>query len=168
MVAACAPTRKVVVSAVTDTSSSTRQPVSTTAPSASTTSLAPAAATAAATATQDSEVQAIRAAFLGWLDTKPRDAVGAYVEDFVHIRSAIVDAAAKAPLPPDAYSGRIDTAQLTDPTHAKVVYDFLNGGQVVVAGQTGIAVKLDGTWKVSRATVCAALAIGGTQCPPLS
>lgn len=112
------------------------------------------------------EAQAIRAAFLGWTNTKPRDEVGDYVEDFDGIRDSIVAAAAKAPLPVDDYTGRVDDVSMIDATHALVTYDFLNGGTVVVAGRTGVAVKIDGRWMVSRDTVCAALAVGGTRCPP--
>ncbi len=129
--------------------------------SSSSTSISTASTDARAT-----EENAVRSAFLGWIDTKPRDAVGRYVEDFGEIKQAILAAASRAPLPLDQYSGRVDSVRLIDATHAVVVYDFLNRGRVVVPDLPGRAIKIDGVWKVSRATVCAALAIGGTHCPP--
>jgi hypothetical protein len=119
-------------------------------------------------ASDSTDAKQITDAFLGWIDTKPRDAVGAFVEDFAGIRSSILHAAATAPLPVDDYTGRVDSVTMIDAAHANVVYDFLNGGAVVVPGQHGVAVKIGGVWRVTRETVCEALAIGGTQCPPRS
>jgi hypothetical protein len=53
----------------------------------------------------------------------------------------------------------------TSPTRASVRYDIANPDQVLLADQIGEAVLDNGTWKVTRATVCAVLALGGTPCP---
>jgi hypothetical protein len=112
--------------------------------------------------------RAIREAFLGWLDTKPREAAGTFIEDWDSISSVIDEAQASAPLPLDAYHGRVESVEVLDDDEARVVYSFLNGEAAVVPNQVGRAVKIGGEWKVSRDTVCAAFAIGGVQCPPRS
>ena len=65
-----------------------------------------------------------------------------------------------------AYSGRVGTVRMTSERSATFDYDVLNGGSVVIPGQHGVAVLVDGHWKVSRDTVCALLAQGGISCPP--
>lgn len=110
--------------------------------------------------------QSVRDVFLGWINTQPRDAAGQYIEDWESIKDAVMQAAATAPLPLDAYTGQVDAVTAISDTEADVVYSFLNGGAVAVGGLRGHAVKIDGVWKVSRETVCAAIEIGGVSCPP--
>jgi hypothetical protein len=64
------------------------------------------------------------------------------------------------------YSGRVDSVEIVDDTHANVVYSILFDGSPEFALRPGEAVKIDGVWKVSRDTVCALLEIGGISCPP--
>ena len=63
-------------------------------------------------------------------------------------------------------SARIDSVTLVDDTHALVTYSILLNGQLSLPNQHGTAVKIDGTWRVSRDTYCALVAQGGIQCPP--
>jgi hypothetical protein len=49
---------------------------------------------------------------------------------------------------------------------AEVTYDVLIGGNPVLPDSKGYAVRVDGRWKVSRATLCGLLELGGTKCPP--
>lgn len=115
------------------------------------------------------DTKAITTAFLGWIDTKPADSaiVGNYVEDFAHIRASIA-AAAAANGQPNSYTGRIDAITRIGANEADVTYSFLINGQTAVPNLQGKAVKIDGVWKVSRDTVCVALAMGPTRCPPRS
>lgn len=110
---------------------------------------------------------AVRETFRIWLDTQPRDhpVIGRHIEDYESIKGAIADAAARAPLPLDGYHGRVDSVVLIDGDHAIVTYSILNGGSSVYSAN-GRAVRIDGVWKVSRDTVCEALAVNGTTCPP--
>jgi hypothetical protein len=64
------------------------------------------------------------------------------------------------------YSGRVDSITLVDETHADVVYSILFDGIPQYAERRGRAIKIDGTWMVSRDTVCALLTLGGITCPP--
>jgi len=54
---------------------------------------------------------------------------------------------------------------MVDNTHAQVIYSILSHGSVVLPNQRGGAVKIDGSWKMSRAGYCALVAQGGIQCP---
>lgn len=65
-----------------------------------------------------------------------------------------------------SYSARVDRVQLVDDTHAVVTYSLVANGSVLLSTQQGEAVKVDGTWKMSRASYCALVARGGITCPP--
>jgi hypothetical protein len=117
------------------------------------------------TAPPSAETEAITAAFLGWIDTRPIDASGVYIEDFASIREAIIGAAA-ANGRPDEYTGRVEAITRVGENDADVIYSFIIDGQPVVANLTGHAVKIDGVWLVSRDTVCEALLMGPVHCPP--
>lgn len=111
------------------------------------------------------ETEAITAAFLGWIDTRPIDASGVYIEDFASIRDAVIGAA-EANGHPDEYRGRVEAITRVGETDADVIYSFIIDGQPVVANLRGHAVKIDGVWLVSRDTVCEALLQGPVHCPP--
>ncbi len=113
------------------------------------------------------DTEAVTAAFLGWIDTRPIDASGVYIEDFASIREAVIGAAA-ANGHPDDYRGRVDAITRVGENDADVIYSFIIDGQPVVANLRGHAVKIDGVWLVSRDTVCEALLQGPVHCPPRS
>jgi hypothetical protein len=46
-----------------------------------------------------------------------------------------------------------------------VTFSILTNGAMTLANQRGSAVKIDGTWHVSRATYCATVGLGVVQCP---
>jgi hypothetical protein len=129
--------------------------------------LPPPTTTPPSTVPPSAETRAVEAAFDTWLDTQPRDdpAVGAVIEDFEAIKASIQEAAAKAPLPLEGYEGGVIAVTRITDTEAEVIYEITNDGASVLTAQ-GRAVKIKGVWKVSRDTVCAALEVGGTQCPP--
>jgi hypothetical protein len=109
--------------------------------------------------------QKIQQAFLGWLDGKTLDQAAPYVDDFASISDAEAQGFAQQAQNVAGYSGRVDWVVIADPTHADVVYTLLNDGETVYANLPGKAVKVDGTWKVTRDTACALLAMGGIRCP---
>jgi hypothetical protein len=109
----------------------------------------------------------IRDAFLGFLNAQPKDAVSQHVEDFNAIRDAVTKAVATAPANYANYTGRIDEISPLTRSRARVRYSLLNNDQVVVGPLEGQAIKHRGDWRVSRDTVCALIALGGTTvCPP--
>ena len=96
------------------------------------------------------------------------DAQLAYIQDGASILSALDEAGRRnnvsTQYPKVAWVVR--AVVFTSPTRASVGYDITNADQVLLGGQIGEAVLDAGTWKVTRATVCAVLALGGTTCPP--
>jgi hypothetical protein len=109
---------------------------------------------------------AITAAFLGWIDAQPHDAVQQYVQDYASIadplRQGMVQHTSAALT---RYTGRVDSVTLVDATHAKVRYTILFSGQPQYERLPGDALKIDGRWVVSRNTVCDLLAKGNIICP---
>jgi hypothetical protein len=56
-------------------------------------------------------------------------------------------------------SAKVTKVTLVSPTQAKVTYSILVSGQPVLSGQTGVAIKQGGTWKVGVASFCGLLAV---------
>jgi hypothetical protein len=109
---------------------------------------------------------AIRTAFLGWMNAQPHDEISEYVEDSTSIADALRQGIAQHTGADLAkYSGRVESVQMTDATHAAVRYSILFDGSPQYADQAGEAIKIDGAWKVSRETVCNLLTYGGITCP---
>jgi hypothetical protein len=119
-------------------------------------------------ATRDvSAENSIRDAFLHWINAKPKDAVDQYVEDYASIAEAHRQGIAQHSEEELAkYSGRVESIEIIDSTHANVRYTILFDGNPQYANQAGEAIKVDGAWKVSRDTVCDLLIYGGIACPP--
>lgn len=112
-----------------------------------------------------SDETAIRDAFLGWIDAKPHDAAGQYVENFASIVGAVRRGIAQHSAAELArYSGRVDSVAIVDATHASVGYSVLFDGSPQYAGQPGEARKIGGVWMVSRDTVCHLLSYGSITC----
>ena len=129
-------------------------------PSAVTTTLPPSAVG------ESADQLAIRNAFLGWLGTPQRDQVDEFVEDLASIRDAVRQGMAQhTPQDLAGFGGRVESVVIADPTHADVVYTVLHDGAPLYANRPGKAVKVGGTWKVTRDTECALLAVGGVTCP---
>jgi hypothetical protein len=108
---------------------------------------------------------AITHAFELWLDGAHPEAALTAVEDAAGIGPSIARAR-ELNGAPDSYTGRVDEITVLDDTSASVTYSILNGATVALH-KTGLAINDAGTWKVSRETVCAALA-SVTTCPPRS
>jgi hypothetical protein len=56
-------------------------------------------------------------------------------------------------------SAKVTKVTVVSPSQAKVTYSILLGGQPVLSGRTGVAVKQDGTWKVGVASFCGLLTV---------
>jgi hypothetical protein len=104
-------------------------------------------------------------AFLGWTDTMPLDAKAPYVQDFDQIRASMEQASAQRPAGLDSLHGVVESVTVVDPTHAHVVYAFVNGDQTIVSGLPGDLVKIGGRWRVTKETVCAGFALASVRCP---
>lgn len=63
----------------------------------------------------------------------------------------------------ESFSSTINSTTLTSTTAANVVYTGILGGQVVLKNEAGSAIKVNGTWKVSDATLCELLALDGSK-----
>ncbi|HEY5154031.1 MAG TPA: hypothetical protein VIJ47_04805 [Acidimicrobiales bacterium] len=95
----------------------------------------------------------------------PPDARGALVDD----PSGLAEPTAAALAGPSgAYAAGATAAihqiSFDRPDHAWLTYELTGTG---LATRLGEAVLIDGVWKVSRATVCADLALAGAVCPPV-
>ncbi len=113
---------------------------------------------------------AIVNAFEQWIYVSPRDAIEPYVEDAASILDAWRQGIAQQPSPGpyDKYRIRVDSVDVVDDTHADVVYTLLFDGRPQFDHVPAKAIKIDGTWKVTRETVCAILRYGSITCPPRS
>ena len=56
-------------------------------------------------------------------------------------------------------SAKVTKVTVVSPSQAKVTYSILLGGQPVLSGRTGVAVKQGGTWKVGVASFCGLLTV---------
>lgn len=62
-------------------------------------------------------------------------------------------------------SARVLAVDFTSPDTARVAYELRVNGTPMFGTRRGAARLVDGTWKVSRATVCADLALADGRCP---
>jgi hypothetical protein len=110
---------------------------------------------------------AVRDLFLVWLNAQPEGNVAGIVEDYASIEAAHQQGIAQhSPESLALYSGRVDSVTIVDATHADVRYTILHGGSPQYSMMPGQAIKIDGTWMVSRETLCHLLTFGGITCPP--
>jgi hypothetical protein len=146
-----------------------------TAPTTTLGTTSPTATTALPTTTLPAETSpgsddeaAIRNAFEQWIYVSPRDAIEPYVEDAASILDAWRQGIAQQPTGGsyEHYRIRVDSVNVVDETHADVVYSLLYDGQPQYDHVKAAAIKIDGTWKVTRDTVCSILSHGGITCPP--
>jgi hypothetical protein len=79
--------------------------------------------------------------------------------------ASIIEAQTASPLA-KTLQARVTSVQIAGPAGATVKYSLLLNGQVVLAGQTGEAVKQGGVWKVGLRSFQALLALEGQQGAP--
>ena len=74
-------------------------------------------------------------------------------------------------MPLDKITARVDEVRFLNPTTAGVRYTYtivLPGYYIPeMPNRIGRVVLADSTWKVTRDTACADLALGGVTCPPV-
>jgi hypothetical protein len=108
----------------------------------------------------------IRSAFVRAFDAStPSEERYALVEDGGAIAAAGDEAAAKFPEASKTITARVHSITLTGPDSADVTFELLYDGAMLLGPQEGEAVRIDGTWKVSRATRCAIIEQAGVSCP---
>ncbi len=56
-------------------------------------------------------------------------------------------------------TAKVAHVAVVSPSHAKVTYSILIGGQPALSNQSGVAVLQNGTWKVGLASFCGLLAV---------
>jgi len=106
------------------------------------------------------------AAFTSAYDgTKPLSERLAQIDDPAGVDAAITSASA-GQFGGAAASSRITISQVvfTSPSAATVNYDVLAGGTPALLNRVGTARLVAGTWKVTRATICADLETAGGTC----
>lgn len=59
---------------------------------------------------------------------------------------------------------RVSDVRFVSPTEAAVTYDIVLRGSPLYTGQIGHAVLKEGTWRLTRTTVCGDLALAGGDC----
>jgi hypothetical protein len=148
--------------------STTTVPSTTTTPAAASVPL-PTITTLPAFVPSTDDERAIQELFEAWLRDHPDDDTRRIVEDADALLGAIHQGLAQhTPQDLALYSGTVSAIRMLDADHAEVQYTLLHGGQPQFGLRTGIAVRIDGRWMVSRATECALLSLGGITCPPPS
>jgi hypothetical protein len=60
---------------------------------------------------------------------------------------------------------KVTTVTFTSPTNANVGYKLLNGSTPLLNAASGVAILVDGTWKVSKLTFCTLVTLGNTGKP---
>ena len=62
-------------------------------------------------------------------------------------------------------SAKVTNVASIDSDHADVTFDVLFNGQPALSGQSGAAINIDNTWKVTASTFCALLTLEGAAPP---
>jgi hypothetical protein len=139
--------------------------VSTTAPRPTITTPPTAPATPFVPSTTDE--QQINDLVVSWLRNHPDDETRAIVEDADALLGVIHQGLAQHSASDlEKYSGTVSAIRTLDADHAEVDYVLLFDGRPQFGVRTGIAVRINGHWMVSRATECSLLSLGGITCPP--
>jgi hypothetical protein len=110
--------------------------------------------------------QQINDLVVAWLRNHPDDETRAIVEDADALLESIHQGLAQHSASDLAkYSGTVSAIRMLDADHAEVDYILLFDGRPQFGVRTGIAVRINGHWMVSRATECSLLSLGGITCP---
>jgi hypothetical protein len=111
------------------------------------------------------EDAAIADVFRTWVSAPAVDTTVSILEDGDALRDTIEQVRAQNP-GSAGHTARVDAVQLVDASHALVTFSIFSNGNLTLGNQQGGAVKIDGTWHVSRATYCSTISLGAVQCPP--
>jgi hypothetical protein len=63
---------------------------------------------------------------------------------------------------------KVDTVTITGPATASLTFDLLGNGKPLLKGSDGMAVFVDGQWKVAKITFCTLVLLGGGKVPGCS
>jgi hypothetical protein len=108
-------------------------------------------------------IQALVERWLGGDHTE--ESQRATIEDADSILDALRQGLAQYPDRLPFYTGSLDALTLKGPDRASIRFTLSYKGQPAYT-RDGDVVRVDGQWKVTRATECAFLALGGINCPP--
>jgi hypothetical protein len=89
-----------------------------------------------------------------------------YIEDQPSIQSALDQTKKNFPQAADTVSVDIGEIRFLSGTDAALYFELKYDGGTMFGKQIGYAKLVDGTWKVSRDTMCMVLSWGGGQCDP--
>ena len=110
--------------------------------------------------------QQINDLVVAWLRYHPDDETRSIVEDADALLPSIHEGLAQHSASDLLkYSGTVSAIRMLDADHAEVDYILLFDGRPQFGVRTGIAVRINGHWMVSRATECSLLSLGGITCP---
>ncbi len=115
---------------------------------------------------QGARTAILRAFTVAYDATQPATARAAAIDDTTGLDQALADASTSG------FATQIRTVQVrvraigfVAPDRARVVYDLIVDGSPMFGARTGAARLVDGTWRVTRATLCADLALADVTCP---
>lgn len=109
------------------------------------------------------EAAAIADVFHTWVSRPDVETTVSILEDGEALRDTIEQVRTEPGS--ENHSARVDAVQLVDDAHALVTFSIFTGESLTLGNQQGAAVKIDGTWRVSRATYCATISLGTVSCP---
>ena len=110
--------------------------------------------------------QQINDLVVAWLRYHPDDETRSIVEDADALLPSIHEGLAQHSASDLLkYSGTVSAIRMLDADHAEVDYILLFDGRPQFGVRTGIAVRINGHWMVSRVTECSLLSLGGITCP---
>jgi WD40 repeat protein len=112
------------------------------------------------------EKAAIERMIKDWGSRLGVDATVALVEDGEALRTTIAAVNASSQVQAARDPGtRIHSIELVGDDRAIVTFDILQGNNVTLGNQTGVAVKVDGSWRLSRDTYCRIALYVQVTCP---
>jgi hypothetical protein len=114
----------------------------------------------------DGEQAAVAQMMTIWSSSPSVDTTVALVEDGEALRDTITAVRETAQVQAARDKGiRIHSIELVGDDRAIVNYDILQGDNVTLANQTGVAVKIDGAWRLSRDSYCKITLYVQVTCP---
>ena len=121
----------------------------------------PSTSTATAPADEAAAKAEIKANWTKFYAYKTKPAVAAsLLEDGDQLAGALAFARQEQAQTHIKQNVKVKVITFTDPTHANVTYALLNGKTPLLPNASGVAVLVDGKWKVSKASFCTLVQLG--------
>jgi hypothetical protein len=130
-----------------------------------TTAAAPTPSTGSEPAEEAARRAVVQAFEVVYAPSSTVEAAGPFIDDPHGLQQAIDETNERFPDARSTQEIRITSVSFTSATEAVVEYDW-SYARGDFPGRTGRAVLLDGTWKVTRSTVCNDFSLAGVTCPP--